>query len=566
MQLEASTPSAGPLDFVLRPTPPAPLGKTLTEDQQAIAEAVGAFMEREVIPRTAELETGDLEVMRDLFAQAAELGLCGIEVPERYGGMELDLTTGLLVAAQLARQPSFATALGAHFGIGTLPLLIFGDEALRERYLPALAAGERIGAYALTEPDAGSDALAVRTRAVRRPDGWALSGTKQFITNAGLADLITVFAKTEEEGFTAFLVPGETPGLSAGPPEHKMGLRGSPTGQFVLDEVEIPRDHVLGELGKGHRVAFNVLNIGRLKLGFGSLGSAREALRHTARHANERHQFGHPLGRLGLVRAKLSRMAARLWALEAACLRVSTALDARIPDGLTGTPRSELLGALRDYAEAGAMIKVLGSEVAGEVLDDAVQIHGGYGFSEEYAVCRLYRDIRVNRIFEGANEVNRLLAAGGILKRGFTGGLALPALFSESAGPAPGAAPGAGALAADLRWAFGRLAGAATMRFGLALQEEQQVLADLSDLAIELLALDCAAGRAEIATDALAPALLAVITEEARERIQGPLLRLGARLDADPAELVAPFARGTADVTGERDAVAAAVLERGDLP
>ncbi len=551
-----------PLAYLCRPAPPPPAAVCLTDDQRLVADAVGAFVDREVLPRTPALERGDLDALRAIFAGAAELGLMGLEVPERYGGMGLDLTTGLLVAAELARQPSVATALGAHFGIGTLPLLIFGSESLRARYLPELASGERIGAYALTEPDAGSDALAVRTRAVPCAEGWALTGTKQFITNAGLADLVTVFARTEADGFTAFLVPGETGGLSGGALEHKMGLRGSPTGQILLDEARVPADHVLGEPGKGHRVAFNVLNVGRLKLGFGSLGSATEALGATARHARERHQFGAPLGALALVRAKLARMAARLWVLRATCLRISRALDARLPEGMGGTPRAELTGALRDYAELGAMVKVLGSEAAGDVLDDAVQVHGGYGFSEEYAVCRLYRDIRVNRIFEGANEVNRLLAAGGALKRGFAGHFQLAALVAESTGPAPGGVAGAPALAADLRWAFGRAAGAAVARFGPALAPEQQVLADLADLAIELLALD----SAEAVDDGpLTDALRTVTTEEARQRVQGPLLRLGARLGGQQ-ELLAPFAAGASDATAARDAVAAAVLERGGLP
>ena len=403
-----------PLDFLTAPSRPSEVltPEALPEDDLLVAEVIRDFMDREVQPRSDALETGETAVLLELFAAAAEVGLTGIGVPERYGGPGASVTGTMLAAAELGRQESFATAIGAHLGIGSLALVLFGSDELKARYLPQLASGERIGAYALTEPGAGSDALNVRTRAVPRPDGgWALSGEKQFITNAGIAGLYTVFAQVEGQGFTAMLLPGEAPGVVPGLPESKMGMRGSLTASLSLQEAQVPPGHVLGEPGKGHRVAFNILNLGRTKLGFGSLGAAREALTEASRYAAERHQFGRPIGELGLVRAKLAGMATRVMLLESACVRVSGALDAALPEGLEGTPPAELARVLKAHAVCCAMLKVFGSEALSWVVDEAVQVHGGYGYVREYPVERYFRDARITNIYEGTSEIQRTIIA-----------------------------------------------------------------------------------------------------------------------------------------------------------
>lgn len=561
-------PIASVMEFLARATPVPPPAEP-DEEARAIVDAVRAFMGREVASRSDELETGNVQVLRTLFIKARELGITGLEVPRCHGGLGLPQTTAMRVTAEIARDASFSTSLGAHFGIGTLPLALFGSSDLKARFLPDLASAERIGAYALTEPGAGSDALGVTTRADRRGGDFVLHGTKQFITNAGIAGLYTVFAKVDGEAFTAFLVPAETPGIEAGPPERKMGMRGSLTASLSLQDVRVPASHVLGEVGAGHRVAFNILNVGRMKLGFGSLGSCRVALGEAATYATERRQFGRPIGELGLIRDKLATMAARMFVLEQANLRVTGSVDAALGTGLAEVPTARAIEVLKAHAPLSAVLKVLGSETVAFVADEAVQIHGGYGFIEDYPVCRIYRDVRVNRIFEGTNEVNRMLIAGDALQRGLAGHYGLGELMTRGQSPAPGAGPGAAALCEDLRWAFGRLASAATSRFGPALKDEQIVLAGLANLIIELYALDSAAATVastESSSDYAEhqQALLDVAAESARARVLAGLSSLAGRLVADDAStLIAPFAAGARDVSEARDRVASWVLERG---
>ncbi len=551
----------GDLSFLLAATPAGAVGapEALGEDERLMEETIREFMEREVLPRSDAIETGAPEVILELFGLAADVGLTGLEAPERFGGLGLDLTTSMLVAAQVARHASFSTTVGAHFGIGTFPLAIFGAEPLRQRYLPQLVTAQRIAAYALTEAGAGSDALGIRTRATRAADGgWVLDGGKQFITNAGIAGLYTVFAKVDGEAFTAFAVPGEADGVTTGLPERKMGLKGSITASLTLDGVRVPADHVIGEVGKGHRVAFNTLNLGRMKLGFGALGYMRDALAMSASYAAERRQFGRPIGEFGLIRAKLAEMAARTFLVQGVAFRTARSLDAALPDGLCEASPTRAGAALKAHSAATAMVKVFGTEHLAWVADEAVQVHGGYGFMEEYPVCRIYRDVRVKRIYEGTNEVNRLLAAGALFKRGMTGELPLSDVFGRGAGAAPGAAPGAEALAEDLRWAIGKVAAQAMARLGAGLQEEQTVLAGIADLMMELFALDTACART-----AADPRLLAIATEIARARCLATTAPLAARLGLDPASLVGPLAAGAGDISGEVDAVAAGLLEDG---
>ena len=533
------------LDFIAAPTPPLALPAP-DEETRMIGESVRAFMDRAVLPRAGALEAGDHEALRTLFAEAASLGLTGLEVPERFGGLGLRPAAVLRVAAEVARQPSFAIALGAHVSIGTLPLALFGTEPLRARYLPDLASGARVAAYCLTEPEVGSDALAVRTRATLEGDHYRLDGAKQFVTNAGLAGLFTVFARVEGQGFTAFAVPAETPGVVVGAPEHKMSVRGSPTAPVIFEGARVPADHVIGPVGGGHRVAFPILTLGRLKLGFTAAGAAREALRLAAAYAAERRQCGRPIAEFELVRAKLAHMSARVGALEACCERLAAHIDAQAPAGLGALPPAGILRLLRDLDPLAALIKLLGSEVAGFVADEAVQIFGGYGVVEDYPVCGLYRDVRVYRVFEGTNEVNRLVLGGALLRRQRV----------DAAGPGGGDEPPRDEPPRDeplcdaLRDAIAEAA-RALAAMGQAADEAQQVLADLADLAVELFALDTLA-----ATRASAP-LQAVYAQGAQARLLGPLARLGARLGG-PAwpPLLAAVVRAVGDTREAERALA----------
>ncbi len=555
---------AHPLAFLAAPTPPADLrgGWEPTDDERLLRDAVRAFVDGEVLPRSPALEAGDLPTLRRLFAGAAELGLTGLGVPERYGGLGAGVTAAMLVAAELGRQESFATSLGAHLGIGSLALVLFGSEELRERYLPQLVAAERIGAYALTEPDAGSDALGLKSRATPRPGGgWTLAGTKQFITNAGIAGLYTVFAQVGGDRLTAFLVRGEQPGVVPGAFEHKMGLRGSPTASVTFEGVEVAAGHVLGEIGKGHRVAFNVLNLGRLKLGFDAVGCAREALAESCRYAAQRRQFGRPIGSFGLIRDKLAAMAARIYALESVCLRLARSHDRALGGVLGEVPSAHAVSVLKAHAAPCALLKFASTEHLGFVADQAVQIHGGYGFVEEYPVCRIYRDVRVKRIFEGTNEVNRLLAAGTLLRRGVAGDFDLPALLD--AGRA--APPDGRDLAGVLRWCLGRVCGLATARFGPELADRQLVLAGIADLAAELYFSETTAARAAADGSDRARALVALAEQGARERALPVLARLAPAVGEDASALLAPVGAGSVDVAAARDLIAESLVEDGGL-
>lgn len=390
------------------------------DEHRMIAATAQAFIEQEVIPRNDALEAKNWAVARQLMRHCGELGLLGVDVPEDFGGVGLDTVSSVLVSEAMGRHASFATTAGAHMGLCVVPLLWFGTPAQRSRYLPGLVAGEIVGAYGLSEAGSGSDALGARATATPLPDGgYELNGEKLWITNCGFADLFVVFAKVNGDHFTAFLVPRTTPGVTPGREEHKMGLHGSSTAPLLLQGARVGADAVLGEVGKGHKVAFTVLNYGRFKLGAMTTGGARQALKEAAKYAATRRQFGQPIADFGAIKLKLSEMAARLYAGESALFRVAGSLDHG------GTPHEARSRVFEQHAVEASILKVLASETLQYVLDENIQIHGGNGFVRDYPAEGYYRDARVNRIFEGTNEINRLLLAGQLVRRAARGEVAL---------------------------------------------------------------------------------------------------------------------------------------------
>jgi alkylation response protein AidB-like acyl-CoA dehydrogenase len=519
----------------------------LTEEQRAIREAVLAFVEREAVPRREAIEAKDYAVHRELLATLGRDGFVGIDVPEAYGGAGLDKTSSIIVTEALAGADTFAVTCSAHTGIGTLPLVFFGTDDQRRRYLPGLANGTTVGAYALTEPSTGSDAQAIKTRATREPDGsWRLDGTKQFITNAGFADLFTIYAKVDGEQFTAFLVERGTPGLTIGPEEHKLGIHGASTCPLILDGARVPVGNVLGEIGKGHRIAFNVLNMGRFKLAAAALGAMKPAIATAYAYGRDRVAFGRPIVTFPLVAAKLAVMAARTYAVESVVYRIAGLIDARLAGTESAGP-DEARAALEELAVECSIAKIVGSEELDAVVDELVQIHGGYGYIEDYPAARAYRDSRINRIWEGTNEINRLLIPGTLLKRAMAGRLDLlgPARRAQDAllaGPGVGSDIGgeadagpAGSLAAEralvdgLRQVTLLLAGSAVQRFGTALEDQQELLAGLADLAIAVLTMESAVIRAE----------QAVNDDQRRADVHQDLARLVVADRVGPAEILA---------------------------
>ena len=403
------------------------------EDRQ-IAAAAEEFVRREVLPQADAIEAQAPGVMRALLQRAGELGLLMFDIPARHGGMGVSKATSTLIGERAFKLASFAVAWGAHTGIGTLPLLFYGTDEQKQRYLPRLMSGELLAAYALTEPGSGSDALGAKTKATRLPNGdYSLTGVKQFITNGGFADLFTVFAKVDGEKFSAFLVERAYPGVSTGAEEHKLGIKGSSTTQLILEDVVVPAENLLGELGLGHRIAFNILNVGRLKLGAAALGGARECLEFAVKYASDRKQFQTPLVEFGAVQRKIADMAVRIYVAASASYRTAGLIDRRIDaiDPKADDYDKQVIKAIEEYTIEQSIVKVFGTETLDYVVDESLQMLGGYGFVADYPLERHYRDSRINRIFEGTNEINRLLIPATMMKRVMTQGLPMFEFMQE---------------------------------------------------------------------------------------------------------------------------------------
>ena len=482
-----------------------------SDEQRQMADTADQFITTEIMPQVEEIDKQDFSRVVAGLRRAGELGFLMMDGPEEYGGLELDKATGMIVSEKIARSGAFSVAVIAHTGIGTLPLVYYGTDEQKKKYLGKLMSGEWIAAYCLTEPGSGSDALGAQTSAVLSPDGkhYILNGTKQFITNGGFADLYTIFAKIDKQHFTAFLVERTFPGLVVGNEEKKLGIKGSSTVQIILDNCQVPVENLLGEAGKGHKIAFNVLNVGRFKLGACVTGAAKEALAEGLRYANIRKQFNTPIGRFGAIQEKIANMTAGLYASESLVYRMAGQLDEKLATIPKDIPNyyEEYQRGIEEYAAECAIAKVFCSDILAEVVDEVLQIHGGYGFISEYPAERFYRDERINRIFEGTNEINRMLIPGMILRKAMKGELPLQKKameafellmtpgFEEMDDSVLFAAEKA--LIKNLKTLFLILAGAGVQKFKQELANEQEILIAAADIAIQIYALESTVLRAE---------------------------------------------------------------------
>ena len=516
--------------FLLETRAPAEVftPEDLNEEQRQIASTAALFAREEILPAAAEIEAKKPGVLAGLLRKSGELGLTGVDVPEEYGGLGMDKISSTLISDYISVLASFSTAFGAHVGIATLPLVWYGTEEQKQKYLPRLATAELIGGYGLSEASSGSDAMNIRTRATLSPDGttYTLNGEKMWITNCGIAGLYTVFAKIDGEKFSAFLIERDTPGLTVGAEEHKLGIRGSSTCPLVLDGCKVPAANLLGEPGKGHHIAFNVLNVGRFKLGVACVGGGRHALAQMIGYAKERKAFGKAISEFGLIQRKISAAATQLYAAESMAYRTAGMIDASL-QGLGSEkahqPR-EIQKKIEEYAVECSILKVYGSEMLSLVTDELIATMGGYGYVEEYPAERLYRDARINRIFEGTNEINRLIITGWLMKRALNGQLplltAIKKLMDEVTQPPSfdGGSDEGSVLAreAEVLAAVKKMtlfaAGVASQRFMTALQDQQEVMADLADMIMQVYALDAALVRARKLQGRTAEAVAAAMT------------------------------------------------------
>ena len=529
----------------------------ITEEQRMFAHTAEEFLRKEVIPREDEIYAKDYKVHRELMLKAGELGLLSIDIPEKYGGLGLHKVSSAVVGEQFALQASFAGTQSSHVNIGTLPIVFFGTEAQKLKYLPLLASGEWIGAYALTEPQSGSDALAAKTKAVLSPDGrhYILNGQKMWITNGGFADLFTVFAKVDGEKFTAFLVE-RGPGLVSGHEEKKLGIDGSSTTALMLEDCLVPVENVLGEIGRGHKIAFNVLNIGRLKLGARSVGSIKLSLGQSVQYAKERHQFGQPIANFGLIKHKLAEMAIRAYVGESILYRTLGMIDEALEQADKDDP-AQVLRVLEQFAVECSIIKVWESEALAYVVDEEVQVFGGYGYSKDYPAERAYRDARIARIYEGTNEINRIVIGTQLLRRAAKGELALFEASVRAVEPVHAAGDTLDMTRANVAFGeelsllkaaksmtLGSLA-AAHRAYGDGARDQQEVIALIADMVMDVYAMESALLRTQ-----------RLLTDRGIEkvRVQADITRVFAR---DAASRVERAAHAVASEIGDEKGSAA---------
>jgi butyryl-CoA dehydrogenase len=560
-----------------------------SEQHQMIGQTTEEFAVNEILPNVEKIEHKDFSVSRALLKKAGELGLSGVEIPEAYGGLEMDKVTSAVIADHIAKYAGFATTWGAHSGIGLLPIVYFGTEQQKQKYLPKLATGEIVGAYALSEASSGSDAMNCRARAELSADGkhYVLNGEKMWITNAGFADLFTVFAKIGDK-FSAFLVERTFPGFSVGGEEHKMGIRGSSTCPIILNDCKVPVENLLGEIGKGATIAFNILNIGRFKLGAMCVGGARVSIENAVAYAKQRKAFGKVIADFGLVREKIANMATLIYVGESLVYRTVGLMDALLSEIDKASPDAakETRKAIEEYAVECSIIKVWGSEMIDYVVDETLQIYAGYGFVEEYPAERAYRDARINRIFEGTNEINRLIITGFLLKRAMSGQLplmpAIKKLMDEVlSGPSAGEEI-EGALAEERKLVaqakkLGLFAsGAATQKYMQAIQDQQEVMGAIADMTIEVYAMESAVLRAQKITEqkgeagaALPVAMTRVYLSQAMEKVEAAARRvIAAVADGDMLRTQVAILRRLAkyepfNTIALRERIAAKTIEQG---
>ena len=499
--------------FFMEETPAAEVftPEDFSEEHLMIIKTIESFIKNEVAPNIDALEHKDWDLTRRLMLQAGELGFLGVDIEEEYGGSELDHIASLLVCEYSALSGSWGLGLNDHTGIGSMPLVFFGNKAQKEKYLPALATGEKLGAYALTEPEAGTDAMSIQTTAVLSPDGkyYMLSGTKQYVTNGGFADVIFTYAKIDGDKMTAFILERDFEGISFGAEEKKMGLRGSSTCSIFLDGAKVPVENVLYEIGRGHIVAFNILNLGRFKLGAGSVGVAKLAMESSVGYSKERVQFGKPICQFGLIKHKIAEMATRLYMAESMVYRTGGLIDNIFAtvDRTAEDSGRQSANSIFEYVVECSINKVYCSEMLDYVADEAVQIYGGYGYCEDYPVERIYRDNRIFRIFEGTNEINRLLIIGQLMRKALKNEIPLLPVAEKVREEVPAMEPlspssGDGPLGYQQRLVerakkiFLFLCGGAAQKYGMALEEEQEILGLLSDIAQEIYAVESGLLRA----------------------------------------------------------------------
>ena len=546
-----------------------------SDEQRMLADTAREFTEKEVVPRTGDLLKLKYDVTRELATKAGEIGLFSIEIPEAYGGLDLGKVTGCLASEISAIEGSWAVTFMGHTGIGTLPITYFGTDAQKAKYLPKFATGEWISSYSLSEASSASDAMNAKARAVLSADGqnWILNGEKMWLTNGGFADVYITFAKVDGEHFSAFIIEKGTPGVSLGPEERKLGIKGSSTRPLILQDAVIPKDNLLGEIGKGHKIAFNILNIGRFKLGAGTTGGGKVALKAACGYARDRAAFGKKIADFGLIQAKLGEMAARIYAAESVVYRTAGMIEANLEGALDNATS---LKRIEEYDAECSIVKVFCSETLDFVVDETVQVFGGAGYVEDYPAERYYRDARINRIFEGTNEINRLLVPGRMVKRALAGTLpifdAAMALLDE---PAPEGRPSekdTGFLAAEKRLVAGAkkialmLIGLAAQKFQAKLQAQQEVLACCADVAIETYALESALLRALKSVERSGEAAARPYVEALQVYAEGALSRIEAAArqalpSIENGDMLATCLDGVARFT-DRKAVATIPLRR----